>query len=279
VGNRLNQEFVKLEGLGNDFVLIDHRHIVDHLTDSQIKKIGERRLGIGCDQILILKAPTKDEADFLYYVFNSDGSKSEHCGNGLRCVGAYFKKFHNIKDSIIAQIGTSTYEIKFLKNNLYSVDFDIPIFDPEKVGLGNIKLSDRYTTDINGKTVEFGAVSLGNPHAVINVDVPVREIVSIIGPRFQDKGIFKDGVNVGFFRVINRSTIELSVWERGVGYTHACGTGACAAVAVGQKWGLLDLKVEVIQEGGILNIIADEIGGKFKMSGPANFVFNGSIQI
>ena len=250
--NRLNQEFFKLEGLGNDFVLIDHRNIVVHLTDSQIKMIGERRFGIGCDQILILKAPTKDDADFLYYVYNSDGSKSEHCGNGLRCAGAYFKKFHNIKDSVIAQLGMSTYEIKFLKNNLYSVEFDMPIFDPEKVGLGNIKLSNTYTANLNNESVEFGAVSIGNPHAVINVDVPVKEIANTIGPRFQDKGIFKDGVNVGFFRVINRSSIELSVWERGVGYTPACGTGACAAVAVGQKWGLLDLKVEVIQEGGTL---------------------------
>ena len=277
--NRLNQEFFKLEGLGNDFVLIDHRQIEVHLTDSQIKMIGKRRFGIGCDQILILRAPTKDDADFLYNVYNSDGSKSEHCGNGLRCAGAYFKKFHNKKNSVVAQIGMSTYEIKFLKNNLYSVEFDIPIFDPQKVGLGNIKPSNTYTANLNNESLEFGAVSVGNPHAVINVNAPVKEIANTIGPRFQDKGIFKDGVNVGFFRVIDRSSIELSVWERGVGYTPACGTGACAAVAVGQKWGLLDSKVEVIQEGGILTIIADKIGGKFKMEGPANFVFAGSIDI
>jgi len=279
MGDKLNQEFVKLEGLGNDFVLIDHRYSEDDLTDTQIKKIGERRVGIGCDQILILKAPTKDKADFLYCVFNSDGSKSEHCGNGLRCAGAYFKKFHNIKDSVIAQIGMSTHEIKFLKNDLFSVDFDAPVFDPKKVGLGNIELSDKYITDINNESFEFGAVSLGNPHAVVNVDIPVGEISRVIGPRFQEKGLFKNGVNVGFFRIVNRSTIELSVWERGVGYTSACGTGACAAVAVGQKWGLLDLKVEVIQEGGVLDVVADKTGGRFKMIGPANYVFTGSIEI
>jgi len=275
----LNQEFVKLEGLGNDFVLIDQRHTDKQLTDSQIKKIGERRLGIGCDQILILKAPTNVNADFSYYVFNSDGSKSEHCGNGLRCAGAYLKKYHNAKNSVIAQIGMSTYEVKFLKNNLFAVDIDIPIFDPEKVGLGKIAQIDRYNTIIKDAPIEYGAVSFGNPHAVINVEKPVREVASIIGPQFQEKGIFRDGVNVGFFRVVDRSTIELSVWERGVGYTPACGTGACAAVAVGQKWGLLDLKVEVIQEGGVLDIIAEKVGGKFKMIGPANFVFDGSIEV
>ena len=275
----MNQEFVKLEGLGNDFVLIDQRHTDRQLTDSQIKKIGERRFGIGCDQILILKAPTNDDADFSYYVFNSDGSKSEHCGNGLRCAGAYFKKFHNVKNSVIAQIGMSTYEVKFLDNGLFAVDIDTPNFDPEKVGLGKIDPIDRYTTIIKDKPIEYGAVSLGNPHAVINVEEPVREVASIIGPQFQEKGIFRDGVNVGFFRVVDRSTIELSVWERGIGYTLACGTGACAAVAVGQKWGLLDHKVEVIQEGGVLDIIADKIGGQLKMIGPANFVFDGSIEV
>ena len=187
----MNQKFIKLEGLGNDFVLIDCRRNNLRLTCDQIKKIGERRFGIGCDQILVLEPPTNKNADFLYVVFNSDGSRSEHCGNGLRCVGAYFRKFYKQEDYVTAQMGSDTYVIRFLRNDLYSIEFDPPIFQPREIGLNNTEISDKYFCEIRDKSIGFGAVSLGNPHAVIEVDKPVKESAEIYGSRFQEKGLFQ----------------------------------------------------------------------------------------
>ena len=170
----MNLEFVKLEGLGNDFVLFDCRVNRIRLTCDQIKKIGERRFGIGCDQILVLEASTKENADFMYSVFNSDGSRSEHCGNGLRCVGAYFKKFYKHENFITAQIGENISVIRFLQNNLYSVELEPPIFTPKEIGLRNMESSKSYFCNIKDETLEFGAVSLGNPHAVIKVEKSVK---------------------------------------------------------------------------------------------------------
>ena len=275
----MKQEFVKFEGLGNDFVLLDCRNKKVNLSDSQIRKIGDRRLGIGCDQILMLKSPTEIGADFLYVVFNADGTKSEHCGNGLRCVAAYFKKFLNHTDELKAQVGTETFEIQFLKNNLFCVEHAPPVFEPKEIGLQYSEPLDRYSSKINDTYFEFGAVSVGNPHAVIRIDNSVKDTARIFGPLFQEKGLFQMGVNVGFFKLINRNTIELCVWERGVGYTPACGTGAGAAVVIGQKWGLLDLQVKVVQEGGDLEILTEQRGGKFKIIGPANYVYTGNIDL
>ena len=273
-------DFTKMEGLRNDFIIIDRRGKKLSLGKAEFKQIADRRLGIGCDQILLIGNTSRADVDFSYAVVNGDGSFASHCGNGLRCVALYLRNRNEIGDRASAEIGGSVYHVEVLSENQIKVNMGVPDFLPENIGLFSKSISERYTFSIDGSEVVYGAVSIGNPHAVIEVKSLIDTDVPTIGKKFQSDAGFRNGVNVGFFEFLNDSSITLRVWERGVGDTPACGTGACAAVAVGVQRGILSQAVSVKQQGGDLLIEWDgQKGSNLMMTGTARHVFEGKITL
>ena len=273
-------KFTKMEGLGNDFVVIDMRKISYNLSADQISRIASRRTGVGCDQVLLMDKPTNREADFSYKIFNSDGTRAEHCGNGFRCLALYLNLKEEVNSRACAEVGSKLYFADILPGNEVKVNMGLPSFEPEKVGLFGVKAQDEYELQFGKETLKFGAVSMGNPHAVLKVDNLKDLDVPTLGKAIQNKAGFRNGVNVGFFQMDNDTTMDLRVWERGAGLTPACGTGACAAVAVGAKWGIVSNVVQVRQTGGNLQVEWDiEKNDDLVMIGPANCVFEGTMSI
>ena len=273
-------KFTKMEGLGNDFVIIDIRGENFKFQSDQLIRIANRRIGIGCDQILLIDEADSKLADFSYKVVNADGTLADHCGNGLRCVILYLNRKNDIADRACAEIGGNLYYGDVLSENMVRVNMGNPNFVPEKVGLVGKVALDRYRFYSDGEEISYGAVSMGNPHAVVEVKSLGDTDVEKLGKKIQGGAGFQNGVNVGFCEFVNESLINLKVWERGVGETPACGTGACAAVAIGFKWGKLSSFVNVRQTGGDLLIEWDgDMAGDLKMTGPANHIFEGTIVI
>jgi len=272
--------FVKMEGLGNDFVIIDLREKSFHLLQHDVCRIADRRFGVGCDQVLLIDKAESELADFSYRVFNSDGTSAAHCGNGLRCVMSYLSRRKDIEKKACVEIGAELYFAQVLPGDIIKVSMGKPDFDVRKIGLSADYVQNSYKFNMGDQVMEFGAVSMGNPHAVIEVASLQDYDVASVGAEIQNKAGFENGVNVGFVEFQTESTISLKVWERGVGETPACGTGACAAVAVGVKWGKLNSIVKVRQAGGELAIEWDpEKDDNLTMTGPANYVFEGTILI
>ena len=272
--------FTKMHGLGNDFMVIDAINQQLELTAPIIQQLADRRFGIGFDQLLLVEKPRTDAAEFLYRIYNADGSEVEQCGNGARCF-ARFVTEKGLTTSKVIPVETSSGLIKLdvLENDLVEVDMGAPVFEPSALPFTADEAADVYTLDVDGETIELGAVSMGNPHAVVRVNDIDNAPVEQLGPLLESHSRFPNRVNVGFMQVLDRGHIKLRVFERGAGETLACGTGACAAVVSGIQRGWLDQEVEVSLAGGQLNIHWQGNGSPVLMTGSATTVYEGQIAL
>jgi len=268
--------FTKMHGLGNDFVVIDGVRQRVHLTPEQVRRLADRRLGVGCDQVLIVEAPTRPDVDFRYRIFNADGGEVEQCGNGARCF-VKFVRDEGLTDKREIRVETAGGIIVPVlgDDGRVTVDMGVPRFEPARIPF----LADREATihplDVDGRAVDITAVSMGNPHAVQVVADVERAPVTTEGPAIEHHPRFPERVNAGYMEVRDRANIRLRVWERGAGETLACGTGACAAVVAGIRRGLLEREVRVETRGGVLVIAWEGPGAPVTMTGPATTVFEG----
>ncbi|MGB1298915.1 MAG: diaminopimelate epimerase [Psychrobium sp.] len=272
--------FSKMHGLGNDFVMVDAVSNNVFLSKDQIIKLADRHTGIGFDQLLMVESPYDPDLDFHYRIFNSDGSEVENCGNGARC----FAKFVRMKGlSNRYRLGVSCkggkLQLKHERNGQITVSMGVPQFNPAKVPFEANKQEATYILRTDDQTAFCGVVSMGNPHCVLTVDDINEAPVETLGPQLSHHERFPEQTNVGFMQVISRKHIKLRVYERGVGETRACGTGACAAVAIGKAQGLLDDNVTVDLPGGTLKIFWRGDRSQLKMTGPATHVYDGQIRL
>ncbi len=273
-------EFTKMHGLGNDFVVIDATRQKIELSGDQCRHIAERRFGVGCDQILLVEPPRDTVTDFHYRIFNADGSEVEQCGNGARCF-ARFVHDQGLTDKKEIDVGTLAGNIRLYleANGQVRVNMGAPILEPERIPFQAEHFSTDYDIEVADRHYQIGAVSMGNPHAVLQVgdvdSAPVQELGALleVHPRFPRR------VNVGFMQVLSRNHIRLRVFERGTGETLACGTGACAAVVSGQIRNLLNEEVKVSLRGGDLVIKWQGGDAPVWMTGPAVSVYKGSIEL
>lgn len=272
--------FSKMHGLGNDFVLIDAISQPVSLSAEQIRFLADRHFGIGCDQLLMVEPPQDPAADFRYRIFNADGSEAEQCGNGARCFARFVRdRGLTDKDEIVLETRSGLFRAVIEDGNLVTVEMGQPRFEPEAVPFVAEAPAPRYTLDLGDRQVEVGVLSLGNPHAVLLVDDVTRAPVEQLGPLIEHHERFPQRVNVGFMEIGDRTHIRLRVFERGVGETLACGSGACAAVVAGHRLGLLDERVAVELPGGSLLVHWPGEGGVVTMTGPAVHVFEGRISL
>jgi diaminopimelate epimerase len=275
-------KFSKMHGAGNDFVVIDLRDGTPPPDARLAEQLADRHFGIGCDQILTIEAPRSEEAVASYRIWNSDGSASQQCGNGARCVAAWLVRDGVAQgDRFRVDSPLATHDVVRLGDDRYSIAMGVPQFDPAKIPLaGFAAIQDRYAIELDGETVHFGAVSMGNPHALIEMaDIGVDDIdaapVAMLGPALQSSGAFPQSANIGFAQVVARDRLRLRVYERGVGETLACGSGACAAAAVLMRRGRIGRSVDITLPGGDLHIDWPDDAAEVIMSGPAAFVFEG----
>ena len=272
-------QFTKMQGTGNDFVIFNTFSHPLSLSCEQIKHIADRRLGIGCDQVLLLEPPKNNETDVYYRIFNSDGTEVTQCGNGARCIAIYLNNKGLVKkNSIIAKTKSSQLILK-INNNSVTVNMGIPEFEPADIPLNISGRLENYSLSLGDEEITFGAVSLGNPHAVIIVDDVESASVESIGAAIQEYGVFPKGVNVGFVQILDRKTIKLRVYERGAGETLACGSGACAAAVISCQQGYLGDVVEVKLRGGCLKIHWAGEGEPAYMNGSVSTVYEGEIEL
>ncbi len=289
--------FTKMHGLGNDFVVIDALSQSVALTPGQLRFMADRHFGIGCDQILLVEAPTVPGVDFRYRIYNADGGEVEQCGNGVRCFARFVLDKHlTTKREISVETQAGIISTQIETNGLITVNMGVPQFAPTDIPFLADTQASAYTLEIAGQQllppipasaalgrpaqrISIGVVSMGNPHAVMHVDNVDTAPVATLGPQIEQHARFPRRVNAGFMQIIDRSHIRLRVYERGTGETRACGTGACAAVAVGRQQGLLDETVTVDLPGGTLLIRWAEEGKSAWMTGPAVSVFEGKIEL
>ncbi len=272
--------FTKMHGLGNDFVVIDALTRSIRLSAEQVRLFADRHLGVGCDQVLLVEAPRSPEADFRYRIFNADGSEVEMCGNGVRCL-ARFVREHGLttKDRLTVETLAGLVHLELEPDGQVTVDMGTPQLEPADIPFIAPARAVRYPLEVAGGTVEIGAVSMGNPHAVLQVEDVATAPVARLGPLIERHERFPRRVNVEFMQVIDPAHIRLRVHERGAGETLACGTGACAAVVAGRLQGLLGERVTVELPGGTLRIDWNEEGAPVRMTGPATRVFEGRIEL
>ncbi len=273
-------KFTKMHGLGNDFVVLNALTQPLELSADQLRRIADRRCGIGCDQILLVEPARLPGTDFHYRIFNADGGEVEQCGNGARCFVRYVGE-RGLTAKTAIRIGTlgGIIEPRLEPDGQITVGMGVPEFEPARIPFDAPARASTYVLDLGGGSVEISAVSMGNPHAVQVVADIEAAPVALQGPLIERHPRFPQRVNAGYMQVVSRSRILLRVHERGAGETLACGTGACAAVAAGRLRGLLDEKVSVGTRGGDLGISWPGEGRPVVMTGPAVTVFEGEIEI
>ena len=279
--SRMRIEFLKMQGLGNDFFVFDAPAAADsHLDSRRLRALAHRHTGVGFDQALMLERPRDAGSRVFYRIFNSDGTEVEQCGNGARCIAAllYARAPELGRDLVMGSTG-GTVHAHVRDDGLVSVDMGAPNFDPRSLPMIGAAEAPTYSLQVDGADVEFGAVSMGNPHAVIQVSDVKTAPVDRFGPSIEHHPRFPQRTNVGFMEIAGRGHIRLRVFERGAGETLACGTGACAAVAVGRMRGLLDAEVQVDLPGGSASVSWAAAGEPVWLTGPATTVFTGSIDI
>ena len=292
-------KFTKMQGAGNDFVVVDGVSSPLSLATNQIKKIANRFFGVGCDQLLLVEKTDTPNVDFRYRIFNADGGEVEQCGNGARCfVRFVVDKGLTKKHEIAVETASGIISLKLQDNGQVTVNMGAPIFEPAKIPFIADKRQITYALALNihagagdganvlaanmasaNAPLNIAAVSMGNPHAVLVVDEVETANVAVLGPMIEAHPRFPQRVNAGFMQVINTHEIRLRVYERGSGETLSCGTGACAAVVSGIQQGLLQTPVLVNTRGGQLNIAWQGEGLPVMMTGPAEVVFEGEIEI
>ncbi len=272
--------FTKMHGLGNDFVVIDLITQRFKLKPHHIRRIADRHFGVGCDQVLTVEIPTRPDVDFRYRIYNAEGSEVEQCGNGARCF-ARFVRDKRLTGNPLIKVETlaGIIELEITENRQVRVDMGEPVLDPKRIPFVADAQASEYQIEADEQTLTVGAVSMGNPHVVIPVDDTATAPVDHLGAIMECHPRFPQRVNVGFMEVVDRSYIKLRVFERGVGETLACGTGACAAVVAGITQGKLDDTVTVKLPGGELSIHWPGPGRAVIMTGPATSVFEGQIQV
>ncbi|WP_312430787.1 diaminopimelate epimerase [Achromobacter sp.] len=287
---QMNWNFTKMHGAGNDFVVLDGVRQTIEMTPERARALGDRHFGIGADQILLVERATRPDADFRYRIFNSDGSEVEHCGNGARCfVRFVHEQGLSDRNPLRAEIATGILVLDEGDDEQVTVEMGSTRFDPaalpfDTAGLPSITQGQDtlWELDLDApagfpRTVALSAVAISNPHAVQVVDNVDTAPVAVLGPLIETHPRFARRVNAGFMQVVDRNNIRLRVFERGVGETLACGTGACAAVAAGIRRGLLDSPVRVQALGGVLTVAWN--GEQLRMTGPAESVFTGQVDI
>lgn len=269
-------KFTKMHGLGNDFVVIDATKQSITLTTLQIQKMANRRLGVGFDQLLVIEPPKNNTVHFHFRVFNADGSEVGQCGNGACCIARFIRsrKLSNHNELLISTI-SDVLELEIQPNDKVSVKMEIPRFDPQEIPFVAAQTANIYEVEAGDQVVKLGVVNIGNPHAIIPVEYIDAKQVSILGACLSTHKRFPEGANVGFMQIVDSQAIRLRVYERGAGETLACGSGACAAVAVGRRLGLLQERVMVSQPGGSLTVDWQGPQTPVTMTGLATKVFEG----
>ena len=273
-------KFTKMHGLGNDFVVLDLISQDFKLRPEHLRKLADRHLGVGCDQLLMVEAPRDPGMDFRYRIFNADGNEAEQCGNGARCLAVYVRdKKLTYKDTILVETMAGPLELRIHARNQVDVNMGAPVLNPCDIPFRDEPPAPQYSLAVGSREYRIGAVSMGNPHAVLQVDDVQSAPVESLGPLIERHPDFPQRANVGFMQVLSTSQIKLRVFERGVGETRACGSGACAAVVAGRVQELLDEQVQVMLPGGDLQVRWTGEGEAVIMTGPAATVFEGSIRI
>lgn len=272
--------FTKMHGLGNDFVVVDLLTQRYRFSADLVRQLGDRHRGIGFDQLLLIDVPQKPEADFRYRIFNCDGNEVEQCGNGARCFVKYVRdKQLTGKRRITVETAGGLIEMRVTRSNQYCVDMGVPVLEPDSIPFQAEAEAAQYPLVVDGEEFTIGAVSMGNPHAVLTVDDVASANVEGLGAAVECHPSFPNRVNVGFMEIVDRGHIKLRVFERGVGETQACGTGACAAVVAGRLADQLDRRVRVELPGGVLHIDWPGKGKALEMTGPAETVYEGKIKL
>ncbi|WAK04234.1 diaminopimelate epimerase [Methylobacter sp. YRD-M1] len=272
--------FTKMHGLGNDFVVIDAINQNVDLNAEQIRQLSDRHFGIGFDQLLLVEKPVSANADFKYRIFNADGSEVAQCGNGARCFARFVRdKQLTDKDEIRVDTNSGQLLLHLDEDDLVTVNMGVPRHAPDEIPMLAEEESKYYTVAVNGTERAFGAVSMGNPHAVLQVNDVKTAPVAELGSELERHPVFPERANIGFMQVVDRQHIKLRVFERGAGETLACGSGACAAVVIGIEHHLLDRDVFVELPGGELKISWSGRGEPVFMTGPAVTVFDGTLAL
>jgi len=272
--------FTKMHGLGNDFVVIDALSQRVRLTPNLVTRLADRHTGIGFDQLLLVEPPSRPDLDFRYRIYNADGSEVEHCGNGARCFARFVREHRlTMKDEIRVETARGEATLHLLPDRQVEGEMGVPELRPAEVPFEAERQALVYPVEVAGEWVELSVVSMGNPHGVLRVEDLERAPVATLGAALEAHPRFPNRANIGFMQVVNRGEIRLRVYERGVGETLACGTGACAAVVAGRLRGLLDEAVVVHLRGGDLRIRWPGEGQMLRMTGPATTVFEGQIYL
>ncbi|MBS0556229.1 MAG: diaminopimelate epimerase [Proteobacteria bacterium] len=275
----MSLRFTKMHGIGNDFVIVDCRAQPFALDAVQIARIGDRHFGVGFDQLITIEPARDPICAFAYGIYNTDGSRAMQCGNGARCVAAWLHRAGAIGvGATRLQSPSGPVAVELLDAGDVRVDMGVPRFAPTQVPL-DLAAADPYRLRIDGTDIAFGAVSMGNPHALLEVDDVDAAPLATLGAALSINAHFPHGCNVGFAQIVDRTHLRLRVWERGAGATLACGSGACAAVAILRRRGKLDAGVDVRLPGGTLRIQWDGEGKPLWMHGPAQFVFEGELPL
>jgi diaminopimelate epimerase len=271
--------FTKMQGIGNDFVIVDCRSRPLGLDTNSIARIGDRRFGVGFDQLLTLEPARDASCSFRYGIYNSDGSLAGQCGNGVRCVAAWLRRDGALGTGATRlESPSGPVSVELLDDGRVRVDMGVPRFAPVDVPCLASAEADFYRLRVAAADVEFGAVSMGNPHAVIEVHTVASAPLATVGAALSTNAYFPQGCNAGFVERVDAKHVRLRVWERGAGATLACGTGACAAVVILRRRGKLDADVAVDLPGGTLLVHWQGAGMPVWMTGAAEFVFEGEIQ-
>lgn len=273
-------QFTKMHGLGNDFVVIDAVNQSIQLNSPHIRKLADRHEGIGFDQLLLIEPSHQANIDFSYRIFNADGGEVAQCGNGARCLARFIRDKHLSEKNIInVATRNNVLQLFIEKDNQFTAGLGVPLFDPQQIPIITDQNTVLHTLFVAGDEIKFFALSVGNPHAIIVVNDIQKAPVSLVGAAFAKNAFFPEGVNVNFMQIIDKNHIRLRVFERGVGETRACGSGAAASVVAGRKMNLLNENVQVSLLGGDLKVSWKGDGEEVYLTGDAVTVFEGVIDI
>jgi len=276
----MQMKFTKMQGLGNDFVVIDALTQNIRVSAAMVRRLANRTLGIGCDQVLVIEPPSDPDIDFNYRIFNQSGDEVEQCGNGARCLARYVSDRQLTgKNPIRVKTMNRVMDLELTENNLVRVDMGIPELEPAEIPFIAEQRALLYPIEVEGTQYDIAAVSMGNPHAVLRVEDTETAPVASLGAQLEAHQRFPNRVNVGFMQIVDRKHIKLRVFERGVGETQACGSGACAAAVAALQQELVDSPVTVHLKGGDLTIDWRGEAEPLLMTGAAASVFHGRIRI
>lgn len=272
--------FTKMHGLGNDFMVLDLISQHAHIQPKHVRLWGDRKTGIGFDQLLIVETPSTPDVDFRYRIFNADGSEVEQCGNGARCFARFvFDKRLTVKKQIRVETKGGIIELLLKGDGQVRVDMGAPRLQAAEIPFIAEAETLSHAVQVEGETVELAVVSMGNPHGVLRVADVDQAPVLTLAPKLECHPRFPQKANIGFLQIIDAQRARLRVWERGVGETRACGTGACAAAVAGIRQGWLKSPVSIELPGGLLNIEWDGVGQPVLMTGPATRVYEGQVRV